>query len=64
MQHIHLHHEASINAMKAAHNSGIKYIRYERPSIKIPENENIIEVSSFHEAGRNGIEVDEKKSRC
>ncbi len=55
-------YDASINAMKAAHMSGIKYMRYERPSIKIPEN--IIEVSSFHEAGDNGIEIDGKKSRC
>ncbi len=47
--------EASINAVKAAHNSGIKYIRYERPSIKIPKNENVFEVSSFHEAGTKAL---------
>lgn len=47
--------EASINAVKAAHNSRIKYIRYERPSIKIPKNENVFEVSSFHEAGTKAL---------
>ena len=41
--------EASINAIKASHKSGIKYIRYERRSIKIPDH--VIEVSSFQEAG-------------
>ena len=48
--------EASINAVKAAHDSGIKYIRYERPSIIIPKNENVFEVLSFHEAGVKALE--------
>jgi len=49
--------EASINAVKAAHNSRIKYMRYERPSIKIPKNENVIGVSSFHEAGITALKL-------
>jgi len=49
--------EASINAVKAAHNSGIKYIRYERPSIEIPKNENVFEVLSFHDAGIKALEL-------
>ncbi len=49
--------EASINAVKAAHNTGIKYIRYERPSINIPNNENIFEVISFHEATIKALEL-------
>ena len=48
--------EASINAVKAAHNSGIKYLRYERPSLEIPINENIFEVSSFYEASMKALE--------
>ncbi|MFZ0441147.1 MAG: precorrin-6A reductase [Methanobacterium sp.] len=51
-------YDASINALKAAHISGIKYMRYERPSIKIPEN--VIEVSSFHEAGEMALKLMEK----
>jgi precorrin-6A/cobalt-precorrin-6A reductase len=47
--------EASINAVKAAHNSGIKYMRYERPPIKIPNNENVFEVLSFHDAGMKAL---------
>jgi precorrin-6A/cobalt-precorrin-6A reductase len=49
--------EASLNAVKAAHNSGIKYIRYERPSIKIPKNENVFEVLSFHDAGIKALKL-------
>jgi precorrin-6A/cobalt-precorrin-6A reductase len=48
--------EATINAVKAVQNSGIEYIRYERPSIKIPENDNVFEVLSFHEAGMKALE--------
>jgi precorrin-6A/cobalt-precorrin-6A reductase len=51
-------HDASINALKAANMSGIKYVRYERPSIKIPED--VIEVSSFHEAGTMALKLIEK----
>jgi len=50
--------EASINAIKASHKSGIKYIRYERPSIKIPDH--VIEVSSFQEAGIMAKKIMEK----
>ncbi len=49
--------EATINAVKAAHNSGIKYLRYERPSIEIPSNENIFEVLSFYEASMKALEL-------
>jgi precorrin-6A/cobalt-precorrin-6A reductase len=49
--------EASINAVKAAHNTGIKYIRYERPSIIIPKNENVFEVLSFHDASVKALEL-------
>ena len=53
--------EASINAVKAAQNSGIKYIRYERPNIKIPDNEDVIEVLSFHEAGMKALKLMKEK---
>jgi precorrin-6A/cobalt-precorrin-6A reductase len=53
--------EASINAVKAAHNSGIKYIRYERPPIKIPNNENVFEVFSLHEAGMKALKLMKEK---
>jgi precorrin-6A/cobalt-precorrin-6A reductase len=42
--------EATLNALKAARKSGIRYIRFERPSTKIPENELVKEVSSFKKA--------------
>jgi precorrin-6A/cobalt-precorrin-6A reductase len=50
--------EASINAIKASHKFGIKYIRYERPSIKIPDQ--VFEVSSFQEAGIMAKKIMEK----
>ena len=43
--------------MKAAHNSGIKYIRYERPPVEIPENQNVFEVLSFNDAGVKALEL-------
>jgi precorrin-6A/cobalt-precorrin-6A reductase len=57
--------EASINAVKAAHTSNIKYIRYERPSITLPDNNNLFEVSSFNEASIKACELmkDNPKSR-
>ncbi len=50
--------EASISAIKASHKSGIKYIRYERPSIEIPDH--VFEVSSFQEAGIMASKIMEK----
>ena len=41
--------EATINAIKSTTNSGINYIRFERPSLKITED-NVIQASSFEEA--------------
>ena len=52
----HSQSDASLNAVKAAHNSGIKYIRFERPSIEIPNHEQVFEVSSFEEAGKKANE--------
>ena len=49
--------EASINAVKAAHKSAIKYIRYERPPIEIPKNENVYEVLSFYDAGNKALKL-------
>jgi len=42
--------DASINAIKSTKNSGINYLRYERPSVPIPKNDHIIQVESFEEA--------------
>ncbi len=53
--------EASINAVKAVQNSGIIYVRYERPSIKIPDNENVFEVLSFNEAGMKALDLMKEK---
>ena len=50
--------DASVNALKAAYMSGIRYMRYERPHIKIPED--VIEVSSFHEAGAMALKFMDK----
>lgn len=49
--------EASINAVKSAHKSGIKYMRFERPSIIIPDHDHVFQVSSFQEAATMGIEI-------
>ncbi len=42
--------EASLNALKSSQKSEIKYMRFERPSIKIPDHEHVFEVNSFEEA--------------
>ena len=42
--------EASLNAIKSTIKSGIKYIRFERPSIKIPDHDQVFQVSSFQGA--------------
>ncbi len=49
--------EASLNALKSAHKSGIKYMRFERSSIKIPDNDHVYEVSSFEEAAINVMKM-------
>jgi len=42
--------EATRNAIKAAEKKEIRYIRFDRPTLTIPENELIHQVSSFEEA--------------
>jgi precorrin-6A/cobalt-precorrin-6A reductase len=49
--------EATINALKAARKSRIRYIRFERPSTKIPENELVKEVSSFKKAATTATNI-------
>lgn len=49
--------EATVNAVKSAHNTDIKYIRFERPSVNIPLNRFIFEVDSFEEASKKAREL-------
>jgi precorrin-6A/cobalt-precorrin-6A reductase len=49
--------EATLNAIKSTHKSGIKYIRFERPSITIPKNKGVFEVSSFEEAAKKATSI-------
>ncbi len=49
--------EASLNAIKSANKSGKTYIRYERPSTKIPDHDRVIQVSSFQEAADMSMEI-------
>jgi precorrin-6A/cobalt-precorrin-6A reductase len=49
--------EATINAIKSAQTTGIKYIRFERPPIKIPENDLIEKVQSFDEAALKALKL-------
>jgi precorrin-6A/cobalt-precorrin-6A reductase len=54
--------DASLNAIKSAHKSGIKYIRFERPSMPIPNHEKVFEVSTFEEAAKKSKEICEDNS--
>jgi precorrin-6A/cobalt-precorrin-6A reductase len=51
--------DATLNAIKSAHKSEIKYIRFERPSISIPNHEKVFEVSTFEEAAKKAMEIHE-----
>ena len=44
--------DASLNAVKSAKRANITYIRFERPSIEIPNHKCVLEVSSFEEAAK------------
>jgi precorrin-6A/cobalt-precorrin-6A reductase len=48
---------ATKNAIKAANATGIKYLRFERPSIDFPENDLIHPVSSFGKAVSKVLEL-------
>lgn len=56
--------DASLNAVKSAKSSGIMYIRFERPSIEIPDHEQVFEVSSFEEAAKKAIEIVKENGNC
>jgi precorrin-6A/cobalt-precorrin-6A reductase len=49
--------EATLNAIKATDKSGIKYMRFERPTIKIQEDDLVFEASSFKEAATIANEI-------
>ncbi|MCE7699460.1 MAG: precorrin-6A reductase [Methanobacterium paludis] len=42
--------EATKNALNSVHKTGIKYLRFERPQIVVPENEFVHKVQSFEDA--------------
>jgi precorrin-6A/cobalt-precorrin-6A reductase len=48
---------ATCNAIKAAEITGIKYIRFERPQIELPESNLIHKVFSFEEAALKSLEL-------
>ncbi|MEN6574156.1 precorrin-6A reductase [Methanobacterium aggregans] len=52
--------EATKNAIEASKIAGIKYIRFERPQIPLPEDDLIYEVRSFEEAASKVKEIAEK----
>jgi precorrin-6A/cobalt-precorrin-6A reductase len=54
--------DASLNAIKSTYKAKIPYIRFERPSTKIPDHENIFEVSSFEEAALKTMELMKEKT--
>jgi precorrin-6A/cobalt-precorrin-6A reductase len=56
--------EASINAVKSANESEIKYMRFERPLIKIPEDHLVFEVSSFQEAAIKVMDIIKGNSKA
>lgn len=49
--------DATRNAIKAADASRIEYIRFERPSIAIPDDDLIYQVNSFEEASLKALEL-------
>lgn len=54
--------EATLNAIRSADKSDVKYIRYERPNTKIPDNKLLFVARSFHEASKMAAElIDEDK---
>ncbi|MGF7117813.1 precorrin-6A reductase [Methanobacterium oryzae] len=48
---------ATFNAINASKITGIKYIRFERPQIELPENNLIYKVFSFEEAALKSLEL-------
>ncbi len=49
--------EATKNAIESAKTTGIRYIRFERPKMKVPESDLIHKVSSFEEAASKALEL-------
>ena len=49
--------EATKNAIKAVHKTGIKYLRFERPQIPLPESEIVYKVRSFEDAASKALEI-------
>lgn len=49
--------DATRNAIKAANDTGIKYLRFERPSINFPENNLIHPISSFENIKSKVLEI-------
>lgn len=52
--------EATKNAIKAVHKTGIKYLRFERPQIPLPESELVYKVQSFEDAASKAVEICKK----
>ena len=52
--------EATKNALKSVHKTGIKYLRFERPQIIVPESEFVHKVQSFEDAASKVIELTDK----
>jgi len=54
--------KASLSAIKSANKSDVNYIRFERPSIKIPDHEQVYQLSSFQEAADLAMEIVNNKN--
>ncbi|MDD3753676.1 MAG: precorrin-6A reductase [Methanobacterium sp.] len=52
---------ATQNAITASENSGIRYIRFERPQSELPDSELIHKCSSFEEAAHKILEIKKEK---
>lgn len=55
--------EATLNAVRSANKSNIKYIRFERPPTPIPNSELVFQVNSFEEASKMAMEITEQDKR-
>lgn len=55
--------EATVNAIRSANKSNTKYIRFERPPTKIPDNKLLFEAKSFEEASKMAVELIEGDKR-
>lgn len=55
--------EATINAIKASKMAGIKYLRFERPQVPLPNDDLVHEVRSFEEAASKAKEIVERTSK-